>query len=158
LVYWLSAKIAQEADMRPLTVVSCAAALFIPAAAAAATSSTAAAPSGVTQDARCLMIMGALTGSKDQNAAMEAQFGVAYFAGRIKARDPSFNFGARLPAVAAGMNGQPMQAEANRCGPMVVEALQQLDAAQKSFAPPPGATGQAKPPAAPPPTQTPPAH
>ena len=60
--------------MRPLTLVSCAVALLTPVAAVAATPRTApaapAAASPVTQDARCLMIMGALTGAKDQSTAM----------------------------------------------------------------------------------------
>lgn len=144
--------------MRPFTLAASVAMLLLPVAAAAAPSSpTAAAASPVTQDARCLMVMGALTSAKDQNTAMEAQFGVAYFAGRIKAREPSFNLGTRLQTIAAGMNGQPMQAEASRCGPMVVEALSQLQAAQRSFAPPPGAAGGAAggAAAAPPVTQTP---
>jgi hypothetical protein len=134
----------------------CAAALLAPAAANAAPAApSAAAPNGVVQDARCLMIMGALTSSKDQSVAMEAQFGVAYFAGRIKARDPSFNFGTRLQAVASGMNGQPMQAEANRCAPAVAQALSELQAAQKSFTPPPSPSAPSGAAPAPKPTPTP---
>lgn len=136
--------------MRPFTLAIFGAALLTPAAAAAATAAAPPAASPALQDARCLMVMGALSASQDQNTAIDAQFGVAYFAGRIKARDPSFNLGTRLPAVAASLNGQPMQAEASRCGPMVVEALKELQAAQRAFAPPPAASG-----AAPPPTTTP---
>jgi len=149
--------------MRPITLALCATALLSPVAAAAAPAGASAggakaAPSAVTQDARCLLTMTAFTKAKDPNTAAMAQLGVVYFAGRIKARDPSFSFAARLQPLAASMNGQPLQAEANRCGPMVLGALREL---QSAFPPPPGAAGAtggaAKPPtAAPPVTTTPP--
>jgi hypothetical protein len=131
--------------MRPLTLAVCATALFSPVGALAA----APAPNGVTADARCLMTMATLTGAKDPNTASTAQLGVLYFAGRIKAQNPGYDFGTQLKAVAAGMNGQPLKPEADRCGPMVLQVLRELDAAQQSLAPPPaaGATA-ARPPAA----------
>jgi hypothetical protein len=143
----------QETAMRPIILALCAAAFLSPAAALAATPAAPAATGGVAEDARCLLTMAAFTGAKDQNTSNTAQLGVIYFAGRIKARDPSFNLATRLPAVAASMNGKPMQAEADRCGPLVLEALKELQGAQAALGPPPGA----KPPAAPPPIATPPA-
>jgi hypothetical protein len=136
--------------MRQLTLALGAALALSPLAAVAATTAAPAA-GGVSDDARCLMTMAAFTSAKDPNTASSAQFGVAYFAGRIKARDPSFNFGQRLKAVAASMNGQNLQAEADRCGTLVVEALRELQVAQGSFAPPAGQAGAASParPAAP---------
>jgi hypothetical protein len=129
--------------MRLLTLALAALALS-PLAAAAATPAPAA--GGVNDEARCLMTMAAFTSNKDPNTATSAQFGVAYFAGRIKARDPSYNLAARLKTVAAGMNGQNLQADASRCGAMVIEALKELQAAQSTFGPPPGqAAGAAKP-------------
>jgi hypothetical protein len=142
--------------MRPLTLAVCAAAAFAPLGALAATAAPPpAAASGVTADARCLMTMAAFTAAKDTNTASTAQLGVLYFAGRIKARDPGYDLGTQLRTVAASMNGQPLQAEANRCGPMVLQVLRELEAAQQTLAPPAGA---ARPPAvARPPASAPPA-
>jgi hypothetical protein len=125
--------------MRPLTLIVCAAAVALPVAASAAT----AAPGvGVDADARCLMVMATFTGAKDPVMANTAQMGVAFFAGRIKARDPSYNLGVRLKAVAASMNGKPMQAEADRCAPQVMAFIKELDEAQKAFGPPPAAASK----------------
>jgi hypothetical protein len=132
--------------MRPLALALAAAVTLSPLAAAATPQ---AAGAGVTDEARCLMTMAAFTGAKDPNTATSAQFGVAYFAGRIKARDPGYDLGARLKSVAASMNGQQLQAEADRCGAMVLQALRELQVAQDGMKPPPGsAAGAAKPPAA----------
>jgi len=128
--------------MRLLVPLICAVALT-PAIAAA----QAPAASPVTSDARCLMAMAALSSSSDQNAAGVGHEGVVYFAGRIKAREPSYDLGVRLKTVAAGLNGQSLQAEVQRCAPLVVEALRQLQAAQESLAPP--ASKSAPAPAAP---------
>jgi hypothetical protein len=119
-------------------------ALSLPLAATAATP----APNSVAADARCLMTMAAFTGAKDSNTASTAQLGVVYFAGRIKAQNPGYNLATQLKAVAAGMNGQPLKAEADRCGPMVLEVLRELEAAQQALAPPASTgAGAAKPPA-----------
>lgn len=123
--------------MRALTLAICAAAALSPLAAAAAPAAGGAA-GGVASDARCLMTMAALASSKDENSSRIGQAGVVYFAGRVKAVEPGYDFSTRLKTVAASMNGQNLQAEAQRCGPMVVATLNQLQAAQKSFAPPPG--------------------
>jgi hypothetical protein len=136
--------------MRPITLLAFAATAFLPLAAAAATP---AAPTGVAEDARCLMIMGTLTGSKDQGAAATGQLGIAYYAGRIKAREPSYDLGVRLPAVASTLNGQNIQAEGERCAAAVVGMMRELQTAQKSFAPPPAAGAPGAAPAAKPPSK-----
>jgi hypothetical protein len=71
-------------------------ALFSGSALAAPT----AAPTGVAADARCLLAMAALSGSKDPKQSESAQAGMVYYAGRIRAREPSFDFSTRLKAVA----------------------------------------------------------
>jgi hypothetical protein len=130
--------------MRPLTLALCTGLILSPLPAAAAAASGAAA-----SDARCLMTMAALTTSKDEARAHTAQAGVIYFAGRVKADDPSYNFSVKLKAVAAGMGPETIAAEAKRCGPILINSLRELDAAQKAFAPPASA--------APPAAATPPA-
>ncbi len=136
--------------MRPSTLAVCAMAVFSPLAAFAATPAP---PTGVSADARCLMTMAAFTGAKDTNTASTAQLGVLYFAGRIKAQSPGYDLGTQLKAVAAGMSGQPLKAEADRCGPMVLEVLRELQAAQQALAPPPSAGAPAaRPPASASPT------
>jgi hypothetical protein len=96
----------------------------------------AAAAVAAASDARCLMTMAALTTSKDESRARTAQAGVIYFAGRVKADDPSYNFSVKLKAVAAAMGPESIASEAKRCGPILINSLRELDAAQKSFAPP----------------------
>ncbi|CAN7285761.1 hypothetical protein LJR225_001470 [Phenylobacterium sp. LjRoot225] len=130
--------------MRPLALAICAGLALSPLPAAAAASAGAA-----PADARCLMTMAALTSSKDEAKARTAQAGVIYFAGRVKADDPSYNFGVKLKDVAASMSRETLAAEAQRCGPILVSALRELDAAQKSF-PPAAPAAAAKPPAKPP--------
>jgi hypothetical protein len=133
--------------MRPFVLAICAGLVLSPLPAAAADSAGAA-----TSDARCLMTMAALTTSKDESRARTAQAGVIYFAGRVKADDPSYNFTVKLKAVAAGMTSETIAAEAQRCGPILIASLRELDAAQKSFGPPasaPSAGAAVKPPAKP---------
>jgi hypothetical protein len=77
-----------------------------------------------------------------------------YFAGRIKAQNPAFNFATDLKPVAVKMGQPDFEAELKRCGPIVVSVMQSLQAAQASFGPPPqpaGAAPPAKAPAAQPP-------
>lgn len=118
--------------MRPITLVLCASFALAPLAAVAAP----AASGGVAADARCLMTMAAMSSSTDQARARTAQVGVIFFAGRVKALDPSYDFGTKLKTVATGMTRETINAEAQRCGPILVSALQELDAAQKTFPPP----------------------
>lgn len=136
--------------MRPLILLFCAGIALTPLAAAAAPAAPAAS-GGVASDARCLMTMAALTSSTDPQRSRTAQAGVIFFAGRIKGRDPSYDFGTRLKGVVAGMSREVLATEAQRCGPILVETLRELDAAQKTFPQPKAAA----PAGAPPVTQTP---
>lgn len=143
--------------MRRIALVLSAGLALSPLAAVAAPAHAAAtAPArttGVASDARCLMTMAALTSNPDQTRARTAQVGVIFFAGRIKAQDPSYDFGTRLKTVVAGMNRDVLTAEAQRCGPILVETLRELDAAQKTFPQAKPATAPAA--GAPAPIQTP---
>lgn len=120
--------------MRPITLAICAGLAFSPVAATAA-------PGAVTADARCLMTMAALTTSKEPNQARSAQVGVIFFAGRVKAQEPTYDFGTRLKALAPAMTRDVLIAESKRCVPILTDTLQELDTAQKSFAPPKPAPG-----------------
>lgn len=126
--------------MRPLALAICAGLALSPLPAAAAASAGAAAG-----DARCLMTMAALTSSKDETQARQAQVGVIYFAGRVKAEEPSYNFAAKLKAVAAGMSRETIATEVQRCAPILRNTMLELDAAQKSLAPPQPAPAAAAP-------------
>ncbi|CAN7385875.1 hypothetical protein LJR219_002350 [Phenylobacterium sp. LjRoot219] len=139
--------------MRPITLALCAGFAFAPFAAVAA----APAAGGATGDARCLMTMAAISGSQDANQARLGQVGVVYFAGRVKAQDPSFDFATRLKPIADAMNRDAINQEVQRCGPLLTNTLRELDNAQKAFPaqkPAAGAGGAA--PAKPPAGQTPP--
>lgn len=110
----------------------CLAATLPFATAAAAQPAT---PSPTESDARCLLAMAALSNSSDQAAAHAGQVGVIYFAGRVAARDPNFNF-ARLRTLATTMTPQSTQAELQqRCGPLLNTAMQGLQAALAPPAP-----------------------
>ena len=90
---------------------------------------------GPAADVRCMLTMAALSGNKANQP--QAGLGIFYFAGRIKAQTPAFNFATDLKPVAAKMSPADFQAELKRCGPMVVGVMQGLQAAQASMAPPP---------------------
>lgn len=100
---------------------------------------------GAAGDVRCMLTMAALSGNKANQP--QAGLGIFYFAGRIKAQAPAFNFATDLKPVAAKMAPADFEAELKRCGPMVVSVMQGMQAAQASMAPPAGA----QPPAATPP-------
>jgi hypothetical protein len=143
--------------MRQLLPAILLAALTLPAVAAAqpaaqpAPAAPAAPPPATPEasDERCLLAMLALSNASDQSASQMGQTGVLFFAGRLKGRDPNFDF-KKLKPVATTMNAQTAQADLQqRCGPMVSTSLQQLQAA---LAPP---ASQATPPAAKPSTPPP---
>lgn len=138
--------------MRPTTLALCAGIALAPFATAIA----APAATGAANDARCLMAMAAISGSTDANQSRLGQVGVIYFAGRVKAQDPSFDFATKLKPIADSMNRDAIGQEAQRCGPILANTMRELDNAQKAFPAPkpaaPAAGGAAKPPAA----QTPP--
>jgi hypothetical protein len=89
---------------------------------------------GPAGDVRCFLTMAALTGNKANQP--QATFGLFYFAGRIKAQTPAFNFGTDLKPVAAKMTKEDLEADVKRCGPLMQSAVQSLQAAQASLAPP----------------------
>jgi hypothetical protein len=141
--------------MRLLIPAICLAALAQSAATSAAAQAPAAASPEVT-DERCLLAMIALSNASDQNASRMGQSGVFFFAGRLKGRDPNFDFN-KLKAVSASMSAQTAQSELQQhCGPMVSTSVQQL---QTALTPPGGqaapagksAPAPAKPNPAPPP-------
>lgn len=105
---------------------------------------------GVTGDVRCMLTMAAISNNKANQP--QAGLGMFYFAGRIKAQNPAFNFATDLKPVATKMTQPDFEAELKRCGPMVVSVMQGLQAAQASFGPPPQPPGAA---AAPPKTPAP---
>lgn len=123
--------------MRPISLALCTVIALAPVTALAA-----APASGVSGDARCLMTMAALTASKDPKQAQLATVGVAYFTGRVKAQDPSFNFATRLKPVAAEMTRAALTSEAQRCGPLLTASLRELDSALQSISPKPAAAAK----------------
>jgi hypothetical protein len=104
------------------------------------------APSPTDSDARCLLTMAAVTSQADANMAQSARIAVGYFAGRIKAREPSYDFANRLKPIAATLNGPALNNELKRCGPQVQASMTQLEAAFRALSPKPP-PGPAKPPA-----------
>ena len=102
---------------------------------------------GAMGDVRCMLTMAAISGNKTNQP--QAGLGMFYFAGRIKAQNPAFNFATDLKPVASKMTQADFEAELKRCGPMVVSVMQGLQAAQASFGPPPQPAGAAPPPKAP---------
>ena len=112
---------------------------------ACAGSAQAQAAAGVTGDVRCMLTMAALSNNKANQP--QAGLGMFYFAGRIKAQSPAYNFATELKPVAVKMTPADFEAELKRCGPMVVTVMQGLQAAQASFGPPQPAPGAAAPPA-----------
>ena len=114
---------------------------------ACAGSAQAQASAGVTSDVRCMLTMAAVANNKANQP--QAGLGMFFFAGRIKAQNPAFNFATDLKPVATKMTPTDFEAELKRCGPMVVSVMQGLQAAQASFGPPPQAAGATAPPKAP---------
>ena len=92
------------------------------------------AQTGTAGDVRCFLTMAALTQNKANQP--QATIGLFYFAGRIKAQAPAFNFGTDLKPIAAKMTKPDLEADVKRCGPMVQSVVQDLQAAQASLAPP----------------------
>jgi hypothetical protein len=128
----------QEPPLRAIAVTVLMSSLFAGAGSAHAQASSAAAG-----DVRCMLTMAALSSNKTNQP--QAGLGMFYFAGRIKAENPAFNFATDLKPVAAKMGQADFEAELKRCGPIVVSVMQSLQAAQASFGPPPAAAGAAPP-------------
>jgi hypothetical protein len=123
--------VGQEIALRLFIVTLCAAA----AVASVASAQPAASPSA--DDAKCLLVMVALSNSSEPQAQRAGQAGVAFFVGRISAHDPRFDF-ARLKAMGQNLNAQTAQTELQqKCGPLVQRYMQQL---QSALAPAPPAS------------------
>jgi hypothetical protein len=118
--------------MRAILLAAAGAVLLSPAAAMAA---PAAAASPVTSDALCLLTFAALTSQGDENQQQSARIAVGYFAGRIKAHEPGFDFNTRLKPLTAGLDGPHLQAELQRCAPIVQASMTQLETAFRALAP-----------------------
>lgn len=120
------------------------------ASSSAALAATTAPAGGVNADARCLLAMAVLSTSKDERQAKSGEVGMAYYAGRVKARDPSYNFTARLKAVAATMNREAVVAEVPACGTAMSNSLRDLDGGLKTLSQAPAAPAAKPGPATPP--------
>jgi hypothetical protein len=129
-----------------------------PAAAATAlhpAAHAAAKSEGVSSDVRCLLTMVAVANiNKDHPQA--AQFGIYFFVGRINARAPGLDLAAAVKAQAPTLGPQQLQAEAQRCGPIVNAAGQNFQAAIASLRPPGAPPQQQQQPAPAPAPATPP--
>jgi hypothetical protein len=129
--------------VRRSVVILAAAAAALAAPAARAQNAEAAAA-----DSRCLVAMVALSSNaRSAQALVIAKFGVAYYAGRVRTEDPTFDLAKDLKRISAELTPPMLQAEAARCGPPVLQMLQQISAA---FPPrPPASAPQARPRTAP---------
>ena len=97
--------------------------------ASAATSATA--QSSVKSDVRCMLTMSAVQGTPEQKQA--AQMGVYFFAGRLRAQNPSFDYATALRNEAAQMKVSDFQAALTPCGNQVKAVIQSLAAAQAAL-------------------------
>lgn len=109
--------------MRILPTILSIAALSVPAAAKAQATDAG--------DVRCLLAMAALASNEQARAA--AMQGVYYFAARVTARNPGFNFGTDLRAEAEKVSRAQFQAEMTRCGAIVQSVARNLQSAQASL-------------------------
>lgn len=85
----------------------------------------------VSQDERCLITMAAMASTPKY--AQIGNPGVIFFASRLSAEQPSYDFASRLKVLAGQMGPKELSAEAQRCAPMVIKTLQALQAAQQSL-------------------------
>ena len=127
-------KLKRKITSREPPVRAAAVTVLITSLLAGATGANAQAAAGPASDVRCLLTMAALSGNKANQP--QASLGLFYFAGRVKAQAPAFNFATDLKPVATKMAPADYEAELKRCGPMVVSVMQGM---QASFGPPPGA-------------------
>jgi hypothetical protein len=121
-----------------LAALTLAAAVALPAAAAPAVKHATAAPApaadGVTSDVRCLMTMIAF--GQDKTRQQAGQIGVYFFAGRISARAPGLDLAAAMKAEAPKLGQAELQAELQRCGPLVAASSTKMQAALTVLRPP----------------------
>jgi hypothetical protein len=98
----------------------------------------------VTSDVRCMLTMVAFS-NINRDHPQAAQFGIHFFVGRISARAPGLDLAAAVKAQAPTLGPQQLQAELQRCGPIVSAAGQGFETAMAGLkppgAPPPGPAG-----------------
>lgn len=99
----------------------------------------------VPQDERCLITMAAMAGNPQY--ADIGQPGIIFFASRLTAEQPNYDFAARMKVLMAQMGPKDLSAEAQRCAPLVIHALQGLQAAERAIHPPAGSAAPPPPPA-----------
>jgi hypothetical protein len=120
--------------------------------ATAATTLKTSGASGVTGDVRCLMTMFVLSQNKTQpQAAQAGQAGVFFFTGRLSVHAPGADLGPIMKAQAQTLGGPQLQAEIQRCGPIVQAGQRSLQAGFASLrpaGPPPSAAAPGVAPAA----------
>jgi hypothetical protein len=114
-----------------------------------AAATTAASTGGATGDVRCLLTMVALRGQKDQQAAQQGVLGVFFFAGRVSTHGPTLDLASAFKTQAPTLTQTQLQAELQRCAPIIQTSLQGVQAALSALrppgAPPPGAPSSAAP-------------
>jgi hypothetical protein len=120
--------------MRAFLLAAAGAVLLSPVAAVAA---PAAAGAAIEADARCMLTMAALAAQTTDDKRQEsARIAVGFFAGRVKARDPGYDFTTRLKPLAARLDRPHLETELKRCGPLVQAPMTQLEAAFRALSPP----------------------
>jgi hypothetical protein len=82
----------------------------------------------VTSDVRCMLTLSAV--ASDPNQRQAAVMGIYYFAGRIKAQNPGYNFGPGLKAEGERMTVADFQKELKPCGDQMKATAAALEAAQ----------------------------
>jgi len=97
--------------------------------------------------------MVALRGQKDQQVANQGQLGVFYYAGRLSVRGANFDLASAIKTQAASLSPPQLQAELQRCGPMIQTSMQGIQSALMALRPP-GSPPAGAPPAAAPPAAT----
>ncbi len=138
--------------MRALSLPLVAALTLAAAAPAVAAPAPAAAPKATptNEDVRCLMTMFALSQDKARpQAAQSGQIGIFFFAGRLSVHAPGVDLGPIMKAEAPSLTGPALQAELQRCAPMIQTAQTSLQAgltALRPPGPPPGAAPATPPP------------
>lgn len=87
------------------------------------------------EDAVCLLDMVALSNASTPDAQQIGRDGVAFFAGRISAHDPSFDF-ARLKTMGQSLNEQTLRTELQQhCGPILQQYMGKVETALSPPAP-----------------------
>ena len=86
------------------------------------------------QDVRCLMTMMALRQAKDRQEAGQA--GIYFFGGRISTRDPGADLGSIMKAQAPTLDPKGLEAESQRCGPIIANGMKAVQDGVNVLRPP----------------------